>query len=137
MSKKRPKEELQSILIDPKNVQQITEVAESVFKTEFEKGVRDFREKLTKQEGLLNKIIWGGIIATSLVVLTLWLDSHYFRANYQQGFLDTQATINQQINDLRKENAELKTELLREVDKTQEKQDYLERLLLQQTNKSS
>ena len=54
--------------------------------------------------------------------------------SYQQHYLDTQSAFNQQINDLRKENSEMQYQMKGDMDRMKDKQEYLEKLLLQNAN---
>ena len=100
------------------------EIAEGVFKKLFE-------EERKKMEGRVSKIIYGGIIATVLVLVALIASTWLFMNTYQQHYLDTQAVFNAQINDLRKENLELKLDLSRRMDEVKNGNDQLQRLMME------
>ncbi len=84
----------------------------------------------------MSGIIYGGIIAAVLLLITLLFDTHFFMADYQKHFLDTQTSLTQQIYDLKKENAELQSSMRKDLEKSKEKQEYLEKLLLEKANDS-
>ncbi len=109
-------------------VSKTAEIAEGVFKKMFEdaKGAMD---------GKVSQLIYGGIIATVLVLITLIISTWLFMNSYQQHYLDTQSAFYEQINALRKENNNLQLQLTNDVIGVKDKQDYLERLLLEKTTK--
>jgi hypothetical protein len=99
------------------------EVAEGVFKKLFE----DARKAM---DGKVSKMVYGGIIATVLVLIALVCSTWLFMSGYQQHYLDTQLSFNEQLNTLRKENMDLQFQLKNDIERTKNKQEYLERLLL-------
>lgn len=99
------------------------EVAEGVFKKLFE----DARSKMDNR---ISKIIYGGIIATGLVIIALCYSTWLFMSSYQQNYLDTQSEFNKQVNDLRKENSDQQLRFESDLKSIQEKQNYFERLLV-------
>lgn len=105
---------------------QAAEVAEGVFAKLFE----DYKGQM---DGKISSLIYGGIIATALVLVSLCFSTWLFMSSYQQNFLETQNKFNEQMNTLTKENAESQAEYKIEIERLKEKQSYLERLLLDKT----
>ena len=104
-------------------VSNTAEVAEGIFKKLF----KDVKGEI---DGRISRLIYGGIIATILLFIALIVSIVIFMGSYQQNYLDTQASFTQQINDLRKENSDLQIRLSNDIEGVKEKQNYLERLLL-------
>lgn len=109
-------------MIDLKVGSKSAEVADGVFKALFEK------EK-GKMDGRVSKLIYGGIVATALVLVVIVFSTWWFMAGYHQHYLDTQAILTGEISDLEKENAILQAQLKAEMERVRDKQDYLEKLL--------
>ena len=128
MAKKPSKltEEDIKAMIDLEMGSKMTEVVEGVFKKLIE-GVKG------KIEGKITTLIYGGIIATILVLIALWWSNRAFINSYHQHFLDTQTTLNEVINTLRKENYDLQLQINNDIEDIKSKQDYLERFLMQRT----
>jgi hypothetical protein len=104
------------------------EIAEGVFRKLYE-------DKISAMDGKVSRLIYGGIIATGLVLIALIVSTWLFMDSYQQHYLDTQSAFSAQINDLRKENMNLQIRLEAEVVSVKDKEEYLERFLLGNVNK--
>lgn len=102
---------------------QAAEIAEGVFRKMFE-------ESRKHMEGRVSQIIYGGIIATVLVLASLVASTWMFMNTYQQHYLDTQAHFNEEINDLRKDNYDLQMSLNNEINIIKGQQQNLENILL-------
>lgn len=103
---------------------QAAEVAEAVF----EKLFKEFKDKM---DGRISQLVYGGIIATILVLIALFFSTWLFMSSYQQSFLDSQANFSQDMNTTTKENADLQLQYKTDIESLKEKQMYLERLLLE------
>ena len=106
-------------------------VAESTYRTILERELKEIKEKLKEQKSNIRNIMIGAVVVTILFVLGIIWNSHQFMADYNQHYLDTQNKFTEEMNDLRKENADIKETLLREMDKTTDRQDYLERFIME------
>ena len=113
-------------MIDLNTAGKAAEVAEAVFEKKFE----EINKKIADFSGTINNIIWGVAVASLLLFISLVVSVIIFMAEMRSSYFQTQDTVNNRINELIQSNQELKTELLREVDKTADKQDYLERNIL-------
>lgn len=90
-------------------------IAEGVFN-------RLFKENESRMDGKVSKIIYGGIIATIFLFISLIISVWIFMGSYQQNYLDTQSSLGKEYADVRLELKSL-----------QSQQDYMERFLLEKT----
>lgn len=98
-----------------------SEVAEGVFRKLFE----DEKKRLEKAiDDKVSPIIWGGLIATALVLISIFGTSFWFMADYDKHYLDTKTATLNDTAALREENRDLQ-------EKLNDRMDYIERLLLQ------
>lgn len=103
-----------------------SDIAESVFK-------QLFAAEEIKMSQKVSQMIYGGAIATVLVLIAIFASTWLFMSSYQQNYLDTQAFYNQQFNDLKKGNADTLDKMKNDTDRIKDKQDYLEKLFLEKT----
>lgn len=124
---KLTEEELKS-MIQLETGSQAAKIAEGVFEKLFE-------DVQSKMDGKVSKLVYGGIIATVLVLISLCFSTWLFMASYQADYLDAQNSFSEQINSLRTENVDLKSALESDMEDIGERQDYLEKLLLESAAK--
>ncbi len=106
---------------------QMGNVAEAVFQKKFE----DVEKEVEGFSGKMNNLLIGVVIAGVILFISLIMAVVIFMAGMRSSYYQTQDAVNNKINELIQSNTELKTDLWRELDKTQEKQDFLEKTLLQ------
>jgi type II secretory pathway component PulL len=116
-------EELKAV-IQLESGSKAAEIAEGVFKKLFD-------DEKEKWDGKVSKIVYGVIIAVILLFIALFVSTWLFMGTYQQHYLNTQAAFNEKFNELIKENADLKIDLSGDVEQLKEKQDYVERILME------
>jgi hypothetical protein len=126
-------EEKKSLVGDPILALKIETIADGIFKGKFEEEVGKVKTEINGKLTTLTTVV---ILGTVLVLIALIASTWLFMNTYQQHYLDTQAAFNDKINDLVKENAEQKAAWEIERDKMKEKQDYLEKLLLEKANEA-
>ena len=99
-------------------------IAEGLFKKLFE-------QESARMDNKISNLIYGGIAATVLLLVGIWVSTWWFMGSYQQHYLDTQSSFNQQMNDVKKESIEPLNTAKHDMDRMKDKQDYLEKLLLE------
>jgi hypothetical protein len=119
-------EEIKS-MIELNAATQMGDVAEAVF----QKKYGDVGKKVDSFDGKINNLLLGVIAGGAFLFISLIIAVIIFMAGMKSSYYQTQDTVNGKINELIQKNAELKIDLGRELDKTQEKQDFLERTFLQ------
>ncbi len=131
-TKKLSEEEIKE-MIKLESGSKMAEVAEGVF----QKLINDFfKESDSKFDGKISKLIYGMIIATSLVLLGLVVSTWIFIASYHHMFLQSQQNFNMEFNDLRQENMQSQSKLEMDSYRIIEKQEYLEKILMDQAAKN-
>lgn|SRR3990167_1054487 len=109
-----------------------SEVAEAVFKRLSEGEREDIKREVKKDiEDKITRLMYGGIIATVLVLLVIFVDYHFFKRDYNKVYLETQQQFSQEFRKMIEDNTKEKLERLREIDRLKERQDYLEKLMLE------
>ena len=121
-------EEKNKLIADPKLALQIETVFDGLFKGKFEEEVGKVKREI---EGKLTTLTTVVVLGTVLVLIALIASTWIFMNTYQQHYLDTQSAFNTQINDLRKDNLDLKLDLLRQMDAVKNNDDYLQRLMIE------
>lgn len=121
-------EDVQS-MIELNLATQMGDVAEAVFQKKFD----DIKKQVDGFSGKMNNLLIGVIIAGAFLFVSLIIAVVIFMASMKSSYYQTQDTVNNKINELIQNNAELKTDLQLQMDKVQGKQDYIERELI--TNK--
>lgn len=120
---------------EKEELEKLGALSEAVSKGVFDTELKNVKDELEKQATRSDNITIGVVVASILIlvvtVVTLVWDSHKFMAEYNQHYLDTQNKFTEEVSDLRKENSDIKEMLLREMDKTTDRQDYLERTILE------
>jgi len=110
------------------------EVAESVSRDLFNREFQKLRSDLKKQESRTFQIMIGALVASFLIVLTILVEGWIFMANYNQHYLEAEKSFMQETESLKKENSETKQMLLNQADKIADRQDSLERIILEKAS---
>lgn len=101
-----------------------SEIAESVFDKKFESIKKELN-------GNVSKLVYGGIIAGFFLLISIAVSVFIFMASYHGNFLDTQAMFSQTMTNIQIENNSLHSDVEISVEKIKEKQEYIERLILE------
>jgi len=119
IGKKKPKKTKKSNkIISTEDTMEIVGIAKSLFKSEYEEETKGLVVEMKEQKTKISNLVYGLFIATFLVILTIFMDSHFVKTSYNQHYLDAEKSFSEQINSLRKENSDMKVILLREMDKS-------------------
>ena len=118
-------EEVKS-MIDLQTANKAGEVAEAVF----EKKTEDMRKKVDSFSGKIDNLVLGVIIGGAFLFVSLIVSVIIFMASMKSSYFQTQDTVNNKVNELVQNNSELEKDLRREIDKIQDKQEYIERTLI-------
>lgn len=118
-----PSEDVLREMIELEVGAKTSEIAEGVFDKKFE----DVREKM---DGKISKLIYGVIAATAFLFISLLVGVWLFMGSYQQHYLETQQTLTEKVETLQKESLEIESNLETSIYRIQDKQDYIERILL-------
>lgn len=113
-------------MIDLHTATKTGDVAEAVFEKKFE----DIKKKVDGFSGKIDNLVLGVIIGGAFLFVTLIASVIIFMASMKSSYFQTQDTVNNKINELIQNNTELEKDLRREMDKIQDKQEYIERTLI-------
>jgi hypothetical protein len=100
------------------------EIAEAVFTKMF----ADAEEKMNIK---VSKLIYGGIIATVLLFLSVIVSVWLFMGSYQQHYLDTQAAFTEKTSALETQVSRLESQTKMDMQNLENQQDYTERFLIE------
>jgi hypothetical protein len=93
--------------------------------------LEDVQNQVNGFSGKMNNITIGVVLGTAFLFISLIVGYVAFMAGMKQSYFQTQDSVNTKINELIENNASLKGELQRKQDSLEEKQNYIERLLLE------
>jgi hypothetical protein len=111
-------------MIDVKVGIKASEIAESVFKVKTDEMKKEI-------DGKISTLIYGGIIAAILLLVSIVASSWFFMADYQKHFFSTKDEFTAEINELRKEYSDAQVQMKVDMERIKDKQEYLEKLLFQ------
>lgn len=131
---KKPASKDSGAYIELGKAAETSSLIKGIFAELFEEKIESVTDEIKSS---ISKLIYGGVIATILLFISLVVGVWLFMASYQQHYLDTQAALTAKIEALQKENTDLKIELKADLQKLESQQDYIERFLIEIQRQSS
>lgn len=125
MAKKVPENQISiKEMISVEVASNAAEIAEAVF-------TKLFADKEEKMNVKVSKLIYGGIIATALLFISVLISVWLFMGSYQQHYLDTQASFMEKTEALETQVLKLESETKMDLQNLENQQDYTERFLIE------